>query len=77
MDRHRQPPPDSTHPATGPEEDSLRRPSPDPPVEGQRTDTAHDVEREGIGPEGDLPEREIIGPEEGRRERGNRSQESI
>lgn len=76
MEKHRQPPPDSTQPARGDQEDSLSPPPPASPVEGQRTETAGGVEREGISPEEDLPEREIPGAEDAPG-RGNRSEETI
>jgi hypothetical protein len=76
MDKHRQLP-DSTQPDRGIEEDSLSRPVPASPVEGQRTEPARGVERESLGPQEDLPERESMGPEEDLPERGNRSEETI
>ena len=77
MDKHRQPPPESTQPARDLQEDSLAPAAPPSPVEDQRAEPAAGVEREGIGPEEGQPEREILGPEEERPGRGARSEESI
>jgi hypothetical protein len=77
MDRNRQPPPDSTRSARDVQEDPLSRPASPPPMEGQRDEPARGVEREGIGPEEDLPERQSLGSDEALPGRGNRSEESI
>lgn len=77
MDRHRDPPPDSTQPTREVQEDSPDLPASPSPVEGQREGPAGGVEREGIGPEEDLPERQGPGAYEDLPGRGNRSEESI